>query len=510
MSSLLLGVDIGTASSKGVLVRDDGTVVATATRAHEVSMPHPGWVEHDAQQVWWADFVAISQELAAAAREPVAAVGVSGIGPCLLPVDGEDQPLRPAILYGVDTRAQVQIEELNRALGEETILERCGSVLTSQAVGPKMAWLRANEPDTWAATRRFLMASSFLVRRLTDSYVLDHHSASQCTPMYDPVQHRWIEEWTELIAPGLELPQLRWPSDVVGEVHATAAEQTGIPAGTPVVAGTIDAWAEATSVGVTAPGDLMLMYGTTMFLVEVLDRPRRSPHLWGTVGTFPGTHNFAAGMATSGAITEWIRKLTGESSFDRLVAEARQSPPGAHGLLMLPYFAGERTPLFDPDARGVLIGLTLRHNRGDLYRAALEATAYGVRHNLEAMREAGGLYHRLVAVGGGTKGGLWTQIVSDVLNAPQQLPRQTIGACLGDGLLAAIGLGQSPEILRWNPVTTTVEPRPDIAASYDRYYSLYRELYPSTRQIAHTLAQDQHLHDVANTEPQIRSQIGGS
>jgi xylulokinase len=510
VSPLLLGVDIGTASSKGVLVRDDGTVVATATRAHEVSMPHPGWVEHDAQQVWWTDFAEISQELTAAAPEPVAAVGVSGIGPCLLPVDGEDLPLRPAILYGVDTRAQAQIEELNRALGEQTILERCGSVLTSQAVGPKMAWLRANEPDNWAATRRFLMASSFLVRRLTGSYILDHHSASQCTPMYDPVQHRWIDEWTELIAPGLELPQLRWPSDVVGEVHATAAEQTGIPAGTPVVAGTIDAWAEATSVGVTAPGDVMLMYGTTMFLVEVLDRPRRSPNLWGTVGTFPGTHNFAAGMATSGAITEWIRKLTGESSFDRLVAEAQQSPPGARGLLMLPYFAGERTPLFDPEARGVLIGLTLRHNRGDLYRAALEATAYGVRHNLEAMREAGGRYHRLVAVGGGTKGGLWTQIVSDVLNAPQQLPRQTIGACLGDALLAAIGIGQSPEIDRWNPVTTTVEPRPEVAASYDRYYSLYRELYPSTRQIAHALAQDQHLHDVANTEPQIPSHIGGS
>ncbi|HEX6404266.1 MAG TPA: FGGY-family carbohydrate kinase [Pseudonocardiaceae bacterium] len=489
--SLLLGVDIGTASSKGVLVRDDGTVVATATRAHEVSMPHPGWVEHDAQQVWWADFVGISQELTAAAREPLAAVGVSGIGPCLLPVNGEDRPLRPAILYGVDTRAQVQIEELNRALGEQTILQRCGSVLTSQAVGPKMAWLRANEPDTWAATRRFLMASSFLVRRLTGSYILDHHSASQCTPMYDPVQHRWIDEWTELIAPGLELPQLHWPSDVVGEVQASAAEQTGIPAGTPVVAGTVDAWAEATSVGVTAPGDVMLMYGTTMFLVEVLDRPRRSPNLWGTVGTFPGTHNFAAGMATSGAITEWIRKLTGESSFDRLVAEAQQSPTGAHGLLMLPYFAGERTPLFDPDARGVLIGLTLRHNRGDIYRAALEATAYGVRHNLEAMRDAGGQYHRLVAVGGGTKGGLWTQIVSDVLNAPQQLPRQTIGACLGDALLAAIGIGLSPKVTQWNPIAITIEPRPEPAAAYERYYALYRQLYPNTRDIAHALAQEQ-------------------
>ncbi|HET9117301.1 MAG TPA: FGGY family carbohydrate kinase, partial [Pseudonocardiaceae bacterium] len=248
MSSLLLGVDIGTASSKGVLVRTDGAVLATATRTHEVSMPHPGWVEHDAEAVWWAEFAAISRELTARAREPLAAVGVSGIGPCLLPVDSTNRPLRPAILYGVDTRARIEIDELNEVLGKDTILERCGSVLTSQAVGPKLAWLRANEPETWAATHRFLMASSFIVGRLTGKYILDHHSASQCTPMYDPVGHRWIEEWSELIAPGLELPQLCWPSDVVGEVQGSAAEQTGIPPGTPVVAGTIDAWAEATSV----------------------------------------------------------------------------------------------------------------------------------------------------------------------------------------------------------------------------------------------------------------------
>jgi xylulokinase len=158
---------------------------------------------------------------------------------------------------------------------------------------------------------------------------------------------------------------------------------------------------------------------------------------------------------------------------------------------MLPYFAGERTPLFDPNARGVLAGLTLRHTRGDIYRAALEATAYGVRHNLEAMRDAGGQDRRLVAVGGGTKGGLWTQIVSDVLAAPQQLPRQTIGACLGDALLATIGIGESPEITQWNPIATTIEPHPERPAIYERFYSLYRELYPNTKKIAHALAREQ-------------------
>ncbi|MGH2884608.1 MAG: FGGY-family carbohydrate kinase, partial [Solirubrobacteraceae bacterium] len=156
-------------------------------------------------------------------------------------------------------------------------------------------------------------------------------------------------------------------------------------------------------------------------------------------------------------------------------------------------------PLFDPDARGVLAGLTLRHTRGDIYRAALEATAYGVRHNLEAMRDAGGQRRRLVAVGGGTKGGLWIQIVSDVLAAPQQLPRQTMGACLGDALLAAIGIGavkyggESPDLIDWNPISRTVEPDPERAATYERFYALYRDLYPDTRKISHALAEEQRI-----------------
>jgi xylulokinase len=151
----------------------------------------------------------------------------------------------------------------------------------------------------------------------------------------------------------------------------------------------------------------------------------------------------------------------------------------------------------------VLAGLTLRHTRGDIYRAALEATAYGVRHNLETMREAGGWDRRLVAVGGGTKGGLWTQIVSDVLGIPQQLPRQTMGACLGDALLAAIGIGQSPDMAEWNPIATTIEPRSEFASTYDRRYALYRELYLSTRKIAHELAREQR-----DTQSRIPPRIG--
>ncbi|MHA4817004.1 FGGY-family carbohydrate kinase [Streptomyces aculeolatus] len=492
---LLLGIDIGTSSSKGVLVRGDGTLVAQAVREHATATPRPGWVEHDAEEVWWADFTALTAELTAAADaagEGVDAVGVSGIGPCLLPVDDADTPLRPAILYGVDTRAGAEIEAQTARYGADAVIAQCGSPLTSQAVGPKLEWLRRHEPEVYARTRRWYMASSLLAHRLTGAYVLDHHSASQCTPLYDLRERRWIAERCEEIAPGLQWPELVWPSDVVGEVTPAAAAATGLPAGIPVVAGTVDAWAESTAVGATGAGDLMLMYGTTMFLVNVVEQPVSSPKLWGTAGAFAGTYCLAAGMATSGAVTGWLRDLTG-SDYATLVAEAAAVPPGAEGLLMLPYFAGERTPLFDPDARGLVHGLTLRHTRGHLYRAALEATAYGVRHNLAAMAEAGGAPARLVAVGGGARE-LWTQIVSDVTGQEQQIPRHLVGAAYGDAFLAAVGAGTAStrDISDWNPVESTVTPDPAAGRVYAQLYAHYLDLYPATKDIAHALAARQH------------------
>jgi len=241
MSGLFLGVDIGTASSKGVLAHPDGEVVATTERPHELSLPQPGWAEHDAEEIWWKDFVSICQELTQQADDDIAAVCTSGIGACLLPADRDGTPLRPAILYGIDTRAEHETEELNDRYGREALLEQCGSVCTTQAVGPKLVWLQRNEPDVWEKTAMFFMANSFISHRLTGEYVLDHHSASQCDPLYDVHASRWIEDRAEELAPGLPMPRLLWPAEVVGEVTPNAAHVTGIPAGTPVAAGTIDA-----------------------------------------------------------------------------------------------------------------------------------------------------------------------------------------------------------------------------------------------------------------------------
>ena len=179
-------------------------------------MPRPGWAEHDAEKVWWEEFVGLCRELLPKREGRVVAVGVSGIGPCVVPCDANDEPLRQAILYGIDTRATVEIDELSSLFGRDEILRRCGSVLSTQALGPKLVWLRRHEPEVWAATARWHMASSFVVSRLTGEWVLDHHSASQCDPLYDLEACAWSRDWAESAVPGFRLPELAWPADVVG------------------------------------------------------------------------------------------------------------------------------------------------------------------------------------------------------------------------------------------------------------------------------------------------------
>lgn len=484
---MTIGVDIGTSSSKGVLVDNVGHVMAESVRAHVVDRPYPGWVEMSAAQ-WWDECVDIIRDLIAKVPDAVVtAVGASGMGPCLLVTDENSQPLRNAMLYGIDTRATAQIEQLSKEFGEEQILQRCGSVLSTQAVGPKLAWLSENEPEVWARARRMFMPGSWLVYQLTGKYILDQQSASQCTPLYDADAQNWYEPWSKEIAPDLDFPPLMWPGEIAGRVTPTAASLTGLEVGTPVVAGTIDAWAEALSGDAHRIGDLMLMYGSTMFLVNTLDARVSAPMLWGTTGAMPGTYSLAAGMATSGAITDWLREIVGGPDIEMLLQEASDSGPGARGLLMLPYFAGERTPIADPLARGLIAGLTLSHHRGDLYRAALEATAFGVRHNVESIRNAGGRIERVIAIGGGTKGGLWTQIVSDVTGLTQFVPSQTIGASLGMAFLAACSVGEA-SITEWNPIGEVKTPREETFLVYEDRYRLYRQLYTATADITHELA----------------------
>lgn len=338
------------------------------------------------------------------------------------------------------------------------------------------------------AARGWYGSHSFITTRLTGENVLDHHTASQCDPLYRVPSFGWHHDWAMDICAPLRLPRLAWPSDVIGTVHATGAAATGLPVGTPVMAGTIDAFAEAFSVGVRQPGHLMIMYGSTMFCAQVLSDYQAHPDLWTTTGVEPGTLALAGGTATAGIMTAWLRELMGALDYATLAEEAARVPLGAEGLLVLPYLAGERTPVFDPEARGLIAALTLRHTRAHLFRAAYEGVAFGIRQMTDLFDHLASRADRTVAVGGGAVSPLWTSIVSDVTGHTQLIPRHTIGASYGDALLAAIGTGLVDPSTDWTVIDHKVEPDPERQARYDTLYELWRELYPATREQMHRLA----------------------
>jgi xylulokinase len=482
---MFLGVDIGTGSSKAVLVDEAGELLRCATRPHTTSSPLPGRFEHDADETWWGDFSALTRELLGdVPPTEVRAVCVSGIGPCALVTDADGRPLRPAILYGIDGRAEREIEQLTEALGAESLVAKTGNRLTTQAVGPKLLWVQKNEPHVWIRARRWFCASNWIVHRLTGEYVLDHYSASSADPLYDLTARDWWPEGCASSAPALEQPRLAWSGEVVGAVLFAAAAETGLAAGTPVVAGTIDALAEAYSAGCRDVGDTMLMYGSTLFMIQTVAAPAVHDGLWALTGRTAETYSLAAGMSTAGLLVDWLAGVV-QDDLGRLVERAAAVPAGSEGLVLLPYLAGERTPIFDPRTRGVWLGLTLRHGRGHLFRSALEAIALGIRHNLEAMADAGAAPVRLVAVGGGTRGGLLTQITSDATGLPQDLPSLTIGASYGDARMAADALGVDSR--GWNPVAERIGPDPTIASVYDELYGIYRRAYLALRDDLHRL-----------------------
>lgn len=343
-----LGVDIGTYETKGVITDGTGRIVASAARPHQMQVPHPGWAEHDPHTDWWGDFVFVTRKMLAESGispRSIAAVGTSAIGPCVLPVDGDGNPLMNGILYGVDTRSTAQIAELNALIGEDVILARCRNALTTQAAGPKILWIKQERPEIFARTRRILNSTSFVVHRLTGTYTIDHYSAGSYNHLYLPDKLDWSDE----LAPGTVdpalMPDLMWTTDIAGHVTTAAAEATGLAAGTPVIAGTIDAAAEAVSVGVTSPGQMMVMYGSTIFIIQITAEPVQESRLWYAPWLFRGQHAAMAGISTTGTLTHWFRRIAAQdlSPADAIVElnkEAEASPPGANGVVVLPYFSG--------------------------------------------------------------------------------------------------------------------------------------------------------------------------
>ena len=306
----LLGVDIGTYSSKGVLVSIDGKVAADHVIAHGMNMPRPGHFEHDADGVWWHDFVAIVRRLLAASGidpRQIIGIGASAIGPCVLPISADGKPLRPGILYGIDTRSSAEVAYLEQTLGKQTIFQKSATHLDTQAAGPKILWIRNNEPDIYADTRWFLTSQAYLVYRLTGVTSIDNYSACCFAPLFDVYNLDWYPGLADHITPTARLPKVYWSCDIVGEVTDAAAAQTGLSPGTPVIAGTIDAAAEAISAGVAGFGDMMLMFGSSFFFIMKTAALIKTPKFWCANFLEANTYAFMGGMSTAGSLTTWFR-----------------------------------------------------------------------------------------------------------------------------------------------------------------------------------------------------------
>ena len=493
--ALTLGIDIGTFESKGVLVDETGRIVAQAARAHEMIVPRAGWAEHRADEDWWGDFVFIAKRLLAESQvkpEEIKAIATSAIGPCMLPLDASGTPLMNGVLYGVDTRASAEIDLLNAEIGADVILQRCGNALTSQSVGPKILWLRRQRSELWENTAKIVTSTTYLTWKLTGRHVIDHYTAANFSPLYDIEKQDWCFDLAD-ICPREMLPELMWSGEIAGRITAKAALETGLAEGTPVTCGTIDAAAEAVSVGVAAPGDMMMMYGSTIFIIEIAGQRLTDPRLWHAPWLTPGSHAAMAGLATSGTLTHWFRDqfardLPKDSAFATLTAEAEASPPGAKGLICLPYFSGERTPIHDAHAKGAFFGLNLTHGRGEMYRAVLEGIASATRHITDTYAEAGSPPTKVLAVGGGTKNRPWMQATSDLTGIDQTVCRITTGASYGDAYLAAlaVGLARPGDIARWNPANEVV--RATRHPAYAKQYPIFRALYEQTKDLMAALS----------------------
>lgn len=493
---MFIGIDVGTFETKGVVVDLSGRIVASGSRRHEISTPQPGWVEHDADAVWWSDVVAISKELTShpdVASGRIESVTLSGIGPCVLPVDEHLAPLRPAILYGVDSRSHRQIAQLIERFGEAGLFEKTGNALTSQSAGPKIKWIADEEPEIAKRARWYVTCQSYLVAKLTGQVTIDHGTAGYYDPLYDLAGQQWDIDGCEDFVSRDQLPRLGWATDIAGQVTAEASRETGIPSGTPVLFGSADSPVEAVGAGVVSPGDVMVQYGSAGFMIAVLESVKPSKKLWAAPFVFPGSYLAAAGTATAGTATRWIADLLGlvaandEELFTALIGLAQESLVGAGGVLFLPHLSGERTPFQDPASRGVFHGLSIAHGRSELARACLEGIAHSLAEAFFTFGREGIQPSQIAGIGGGTKNPVLVESVSALVGLRQQL-MDSNGASFGGAALGAFATGalaSKEQVASWAHIRSEVLVDEAMRERLLRDHDDYVALYEATRELSH-------------------------
>lgn len=492
--SFVIGIDSSTTATKAIAVDETGTVLGVGVREYPFETPAPGWTEqHPA--LWWEGTVGAIREVLEANDldgSEAAAIGLTGQMHGLVMLDAAGEVIRPSLLWN-DQRTAAECDEIREAIGAEALVALTGNDAMTGFTAPKIAWVRNHEPANHAAIAHVMLPKDYVRYRLTGAVATDMADGSGTLLM--DVSHRcWSAEMAAVVGLDLaQLPELHEGPDITGRLHAEAAAATGLPEGTPVVAGGGDQAANAVGVGAVDGSVGALSLGTSGVVFVASDAPVTEPQ--GRVHSFchavPGRwHNMGVMLSAAGSLRWYRDTLAPGVDFGELVAEAESIPAGAEGLRFLPYLTGERTPHPDPDAKGGFIGLTVRHTRAHLTRAVIEGVAFGLADGLRLMTDAGietpETFH---ASGGGTRSRLWRQIIADVMGADIATVETVEGAAYGGALLAGVGAGwwsDVDEAVELVHRTETVSPGPDASALVAAHES-YRKLYPALAESFKTL-----------------------
>ncbi len=496
-----IGIDVGTSGVKVLAMATDGSILASAVESYPLYTPRAGWTEQDPEDWWTGVMRALPRVLSSCGGRPVAAVGLSGQMHGLVTLDKNRQTIRRAILWN-DQRTEEQCRELTAlAGGEDALLLLTNNKMLTGYTGGKIRWMQQMEPQLYERVRYILNPKDYIRFRLTGSIMTEVSDASG-TGLYDVRRGEWCRElmYKADMDPDL-FPPVAESTAVAGTISEEAARLTGLPAGTPVSGGGGDAVISTTGLGLIKPGRIGVTLGTSgvvaMGLPEFMPNPQGKLQIFR--GNMPGSYTAMGVTLAAAGSYHWFRqalgqyeqaegKKTGQSAFRLLDQAAESVPPGADGLIFLPYLTGERCPIHDANARGAFIGLTVLHEKGHFARAVLEGVACSLRQVYELIAGsrketmAGG---ELVLAGGGAASPLWRQIFADCF----QLPVKTVygsseggsyGAALVAGVTAGIwqDLAEAVALVRPESETMPVESRREV---YDELYRRYVGLYPAMK-----------------------------
>lgn len=503
----LIGADIGTSGTKTVLFDQNGGVAASATAEYPMYQPRNGWAEQDPAD-WWnaaADTIRAVIEKSGVHPADIKGIGLSGQMHGLVMLDAGGNVLRRSILW-CDGRTGKECAEITEKVGAKRLIEITANPALTGFTAGKILWVRNHEPDTYARCRHLLLPKDYVRYMLTGEFATEVSDAAGMNLMDIP-KRCWSEEVLEKldIDPAL-LPRMYESCEVTGKITAEAARRTGLAEGTVVVGGAGDNAAAAVGTGVVTAGRAFTTIGTSGVIFAHSDKVTIDPQ--GRVHTFcaavPGAWTVMSCTLAAGGSLQWLRNRFFQSEMETangmdvdpytlMDKQAARVPIGSNRLLFLPYLMGERSPLLDEKARGAFIGLSAIHTKYDMLRAVLEGVTFSQRHNLDVFREMGVPFTEMLACGGGGSSPLWRQMLADVYDCPVRTVVSKEGGALGVAILAGVGAGLYPSVqaacetmIRYGPAQA---PDQAAGAEYEKFYRLYKGLYPSLRGACHALAE---------------------